>query len=62
MSLLELSPLENHLWQSTLCVGVAWLLTLAFRKNRAAVRYWIWLGVRPKIDFLKTNPSREAPI
>jgi hypothetical protein len=21
-----------------------------------------WLGVRPKIDFLKTNPSREAPI
>jgi bla regulator protein BlaR1 len=48
MSLLELSPLENHLWQSTLCVGVAWLLTLAFRKNRAAVRYWIWLAASVK--------------
>src|ERR1700692_2334104 len=38
----------NHLWQSTLCVAVAWLLTLALRKNRAAVRYWIWLAASAK--------------
>ena len=38
----------NHLWQSTLCAAVAWLLTLALRKNRAAVRYWIWLAASVK--------------
>ncbi|HEV1287836.1 MAG TPA: TIGR03435 family protein [Bryobacteraceae bacterium] len=38
----------NHLWQSTLCVAVAWLLTLALTKNRAAVRYWIWLAASAK--------------
>jgi len=42
------SLLENHLWQSTLCVGAAWLLTLALRKNRAAVRYWVWLAASVK--------------
>jgi uncharacterized protein (TIGR03435 family) len=40
----NLTGLGNHVWQSTLCVGLAWLLTLAMRKNRAAVRYWIWLA------------------
>jgi uncharacterized protein (TIGR03435 family) len=44
----NLSPLGNHLWQSTLCAGVAWLLTLALRRNRAAVRYWIWLAASVK--------------
>ncbi len=39
----DLSPLTNHLWQSTLFCGAAWLVTLALKKNRAAVRYWIWL-------------------
>ena len=38
----------NHLWQSTLFAAVAWLLTLALRKNRAAVRYWIWLAASVK--------------
>src|SRR5262245_60806944 len=33
----------NHLWQSTVFAFVAWLLTLALRKNRAAVRHAIWL-------------------
>jgi len=44
----DLSPLANHLWQSTLCAAAAWLLTLALRKNRAAVRYWIWLAASVK--------------
>jgi len=40
----NLSPLANHLWQSTLFTAAAWLLTLALRKNRAAVRYGLWLA------------------
>jgi bla regulator protein blaR1 len=33
----------NHLWQSTLFACATALITLAFRKNRAQVRYWLWL-------------------
>jgi uncharacterized protein (TIGR03435 family) len=33
--------LIDHLWQSTIFAGAAWLLTLALRKNRAQVRYWV---------------------
>jgi uncharacterized protein (TIGR03435 family) len=44
----DLSPWANHLWQSTLFAAVAWLLTLALRKNRAAVRYWVWLAASVK--------------
>src|ERR1700720_2734446 len=35
--------LANHLWQSTLVAAVAGFLTLALRRNRAQVRYWLWL-------------------
>jgi bla regulator protein BlaR1 len=38
----------NHLWQSTLCAAGVWLLTLAFTKNRAAIRYWLWLAASVK--------------
>lgn len=38
-----ISPLENHLWQSTAFAAAAWLLTLALQKNQARARYWIWL-------------------
>jgi len=48
MTFADLSPLANHLWQSTLCVAMAWLLTLALRKNRAAVRFWIWFAASAK--------------
>src|SRR5580658_3064472 len=48
MTLPDLSPLANHLWQSTICAVVAWLLTRALRKNRAAVRYWLWLAASAK--------------
>jgi bla regulator protein BlaR1 len=44
----DLSPLANHLWQSTLCVAAAWVLTLALRRNRAAVRYWLWMAASVK--------------
>jgi hypothetical protein len=31
------SAVVNHLWQSTVVVAIAWLLTLALRKNHARV-------------------------
>ncbi|HUP04923.1 MAG TPA: M56 family metallopeptidase [Bryobacteraceae bacterium] len=48
MTWAQFSPLANHLWQSTVCVGVAWTLTLALSKNRAAVRYGVWLAASVK--------------
>jgi len=42
------TTVADHLWQSTLCVGVAWLLTLALRKNRAGIRHWIWVAASLK--------------
>jgi bla regulator protein blaR1 len=48
MTLSDLSPLANHIWQSTIFVIAACLLTLALRKNRASVRYWIWFAASVK--------------
>ena len=41
----ELIPgaLATHLWQSTLFAVAAGLLALAFRRNRAQIRYALWL-------------------
>ena len=44
----SLSPLANHLWQSTLFAGAAGLLTLALRKNPARVRHWVWVAASLK--------------
>jgi len=38
----------NHLWQSTLFAAAVGLLTIAFRRNRAAVRYALWLSASVK--------------
>jgi hypothetical protein len=43
-----LSEIINHLWQSTAFATAAWLLTLVLRKNRAAVRYSVWLAASVK--------------
>ena len=40
--------LANHLWQSTLFAGAAWLITIFLKKNRARIRYWIWFSVSIK--------------
>ncbi len=40
--------LTNHLWQSTVFALLAGLLTVAFRKNRAKVRYWLWFSASLK--------------
>jgi uncharacterized protein (TIGR03435 family) len=44
----SLSPIANHLWQSTLFAGVAGFLTLILRKNPARVRHWIWVAASLK--------------
>jgi len=43
-----IGEIVNHLWQSTVFAAAAALLTLAFRKNRAQVRYWVWLSASVK--------------
>ncbi|HEX4029825.1 MAG TPA: M56 family metallopeptidase [Terracidiphilus sp.] len=42
------AALVNHLWQSTLVVGIAWLLALALSKNHARTRYWVWMAASIK--------------
>src|SRR5580658_9358302 len=43
-----IAALENHLWQSTLIACIVALLTLMLRRNRAAVRHWLWLAASLK--------------
>ena len=43
-----LDMLWNHLWQSTVFAAGIAALTLVFRRNRANVRYWLWLGASVK--------------
>jgi beta-lactamase regulating signal transducer with metallopeptidase domain len=38
-----ISELTAHLWQSTFFALAVALLTVAFRRNRARVRFWLWL-------------------
>ena len=42
------AEVTNHLWQSTVFAAVVGLLSLAFRKNRAQVRYWLWFSASVK--------------
>lgn len=44
----NLTPLANHLWQSTLFAAAAGLITLGLRKQRAQVRYGLWLAASIK--------------
>lgn len=52
MTLESLSPiwaggiraLCNHLWQSTIFLGIIALLALLLRKNHARIRYWLWMA------------------
>jgi TonB family protein len=38
----------NHLWQSTVFAIAAGLLAMAFRHNRAHIRYWLWFSASVK--------------
>ena len=37
-----MTALVLHLWQSTVVLIAAWLLTRVCRRNSAEIRYWIW--------------------
>jgi len=43
-----LMPLANHVWQSSIFASAAGLLCLVLRKNRASLRYWLWLAASVK--------------
>ena len=43
-----METISDHLWQSTVFAAGIALLTLAFRHNRAHVRYWLWLAASVK--------------
>ena len=44
----NLTSVANHLWQSTLFAAAVGLLSLALRKQRAQVRYGLWLAASVK--------------
>ena len=49
---MEFAPaLGNHLWQSTIFAVVVGVIALAFRGNRAGIRYWLWLAASLKFLF-----------
>ena len=60
----------NHLWQSTVFAALAAVLALAFRNQRAQVRYWLWFAASMKflipVSLLVTAGSqvqwRSAPV
>ncbi len=63
----------NHLWQSTVFAILTAILTLAFRKNRAQVRYWLWFSASIKFllpfslllslgSHLEWTPTAQATI
>ena len=41
--MISLSAVVTHLWQSTLVAAAIGLVTLALRRNGAAVRHALWL-------------------
>jgi uncharacterized protein (TIGR03435 family) len=38
----------DHLWQSTIFAGLAALVAFALRRQRAQVRYWVWMAASVK--------------
>jgi beta-lactamase regulating signal transducer with metallopeptidase domain len=60
-----ITELANHLWQSTLFVIAAWLLTLVLRNNGAHARYWLWFAASLKFlvpfSLLSILGSRLVP-
>jgi uncharacterized protein (TIGR03435 family) len=62
--------LANHLWQSTICALLAAALGLTLRRNRAGVRYWLWMAASLKFlvpfDLLtalaRQTPAQAAPV
>jgi uncharacterized protein (TIGR03435 family) len=47
--MMSTAAIVNHLWQSTLAMVVAWLLTLVLKRNQARTRYCIWMAASLKL-------------
>jgi beta-lactamase regulating signal transducer with metallopeptidase domain len=43
-----IAGLLDHIWQSSLFAGAIGLLTLLFRRNGAALRFWLWFAASLK--------------
>ena len=43
-----IAALLDHIWQSTLFAVAVGVLTLAFRRNGAALRFWLWFAASIK--------------
>jgi beta-lactamase regulating signal transducer with metallopeptidase domain len=43
-----IAGLLDHIWQSSLFAGCIGILTLLFRRNGAAVRFWLWFAASVK--------------
>jgi bla regulator protein blaR1 len=60
-----LMPPANHLWQSTAFTCTVALLAFVLRKNRASIRYWLWLAASVKflipLSWLVDLGSRLGP-
>ena len=61
MMLPLLSDVANHLWQSTLVLGVACGLAWLLRRNAARARFAIWLGASLKF-LLPFAPLFSQPV
>ena len=57
---MTLAALANHVWQSTLFALAVGALTLALRRNRAAVRYALWLASSIKFRSWKASLRSTA--
>jgi uncharacterized protein (TIGR03435 family) len=43
-----MTRVADHLWQSTAFLGLATLIVLLLRRNRAETRYWVWMAASIK--------------
>jgi hypothetical protein len=47
-----MTGLVNHLWQSVMFAGGGWAFSMLVRRNRAAVRYGVWIAASMKFFVL----------
>ncbi|HEX4178578.1 MAG TPA: hypothetical protein VHY57_09075, partial [Rhizomicrobium sp.] len=57
-----IAGLLDHLWQSTLFAGGAWLLTLWLRRNPARLRFRLWFAASLKflLPFAALSAAGES--
>jgi uncharacterized protein (TIGR03435 family) len=60
-----MTPLANHLWQSTLCAAAVAVVAILLRHHRAQLRHWLWMAASVKflvpVSILVEAGRRSAP-